>query len=110
MTIIRSVPGAHLANMVEDDGKTPILPARELESIGCKNAIFPVSLWMSSIQAMREVLAVLKEDGTTTRCASRMVSFQEMFEAVGRSRFAELEKKYSTLRCGAGLISGGVQG
>lgn len=93
-TVIRSVPGLHLANMVEGGGKTPVLPAKELQSLGYRIAIYPVSLWMSSIQAMREVLAILKEDGTTSRCASRMVSFHEMFEAVGRSRFAELEKKY----------------
>ena len=96
-TVIRSVPGAHLANMVEGGGKTPILPARELQSIGYRIAIYPVALWMSSIQAMREVLAVLKEDGATTRCASRMVSFHEMFETVGRSRFGDLEKKYGAV-------------
>ena len=96
-TIIHSVPGIHLANMVEGGGKTPILPAKELQAIGYKIAIYPVSLWMSSIQTMREVLAVLKEDGTTGRCASRMVSFHEMFETVGRSRFAALEKKYGAL-------------
>lgn len=95
-TITRSVPGPHLANMVEGGGKTPVLPARELQAIGYKIAIYPVSLWMASIKAMQEVLTVLKEDGTTTRYTARMVSFHEMFETVGRSRFAELEKKYST--------------
>jgi methylisocitrate lyase len=96
-TITRSVPGPHLANMVEGGGKSPILPAKELQSIGYKIAIYPVSLWMSSIRAMQEVLTVLKEEGTTARYASRMVSFHEMFETVGRSRFAELEKKYGAL-------------
>ena len=94
--VVRSVPGLHLANMVEGGGKTPILPAKELQSLGYRIAIYPVALWMSSIQAMREVLSVLKEDGTTNRFASRMVSFHEMFEVVGRSRFAELEKKYGS--------------
>lgn len=92
--ITRSVPGPHLANMVEGGGKTPVLPARELQAIGYKIAIYPVSLWMSSLKAMQEVLAVLREDGTTDRYAARMVSFHEMFETVGRSRFAGLEKKY----------------
>jgi 2-methylisocitrate lyase-like PEP mutase family enzyme len=95
-TVIRSVPGIHLANMVEGGGKTPILPAKELQSIGYRIAIYPVALWMSCIKTMQEVLAVLKEDGTTSRCATRMVSFHEMFETVGRSRFAELEKKYGS--------------
>ncbi len=93
-TITRSVPGPHLANMVEGGGKSPVLPARQLQAIGYKIALYPVSLWMASLKAMREVLAVLREDGTTDRYAARMVSFHEMFETVGRSRFAELEKKY----------------
>ena len=49
---------------------------------------------MASIKAMKEVLSVLKEDGTTSRYAPRMVSFNEMFEVVGRSMFVSLEKKY----------------
>lgn len=94
-TITRSVPGPHLANMVEGGGKTPVLPASELQAIGYKIAIYPVSLWMASIKAMQEVLAVLQKDGATGRYAARMVSFHEMFETVGRSRLAALEKKYA---------------
>jgi 2-methylisocitrate lyase-like PEP mutase family enzyme len=94
-TITRSAPGPHLANMVEGGGKTPILPAGELQALGYTIAIYPISTWTASIKAMQEVLAVLREDGITTRYSSRMVSFQEMFETVGRSRFAELEQKYS---------------
>jgi 2,3-dimethylmalate lyase len=90
-----AVPGIHLTNMVEGGGKTPILPAPELRRMGYKIAIYPVALWMASIKAMQEVLGVLKEDGTTARYASRMVPFQEMFETVGRSRFVELEKRYT---------------
>lgn len=93
-TITRSVPGPHLANMVEGGGQTPVLPAKELQSLGYTIAIYPVSLWMSSLKAMQEVLAILQEDGTTARYAARMVSFHEMFETVGRSRFIALEKKY----------------
>ena len=51
---------------------------------------------MASIKAMREVLSILKEDGTTSRYASHMVSFNEMFEVVGRSIFVKLEKKYGS--------------
>jgi len=67
-----------------------------LKEIGYKVVIYPASAWMASIKAMQEVLAVLKEDGTTGRYASRMVSFQDMFEVVGRSKFAAMEKKYSS--------------
>jgi len=85
-----------LANMVEGGGKTPILPLRELKEMGYKLVIYPVSAHMAAIKAMQEVLAVLKQDGTTARCASQMVPFQEMFEVVGRSKFVALERKYAS--------------
>ena len=95
-TVTRMVQAPHLVNVVDGGGKTPVLPAKDLQAMGFKLAIYPVSLWTASIRAMQEVLAVLKEDGITSRYASRMATFQEMFEIVGRSRFAELEQKYSS--------------
>jgi methylisocitrate lyase len=94
--ITQSVKGPHLANMVEGGGKTPILSLTELKQMGYKVVVYPVSTWMATIKAIQDVLAILKEDGTTARFASRMVSFQEMFETVGRSKFVEFEKKYAT--------------
>lgn len=95
-TIARTINAPLLANMVEG-GKTPVLPAKELSEIGYKIAIYPTSAWMASIKAMQDVLTILKEDGSTTRFASRMVSFNEMFEVVGRSGFSALEKRYAAL-------------
>ena len=94
--ICRSFKVPLLANMVEGGGKTPILPLRELKEMGYKLVIYPVSAHMAAIKAMQEVLAVLKQDGTTARCASQMVPFQEMFEVVGRSKFVALERKYAS--------------
>jgi 2,3-dimethylmalate lyase len=93
--ITRTIKAPLLANMVEGGGKTPILPSAELKAMGYKIAIYPTALWMASIKAMLEVLQVLKEDGTSLRYADHMVSFQEMFEVVGRSGYAALEKKYA---------------
>ena len=93
--ITREVPGVHLVNVVEGGGKTPVLRAKEYCEIGYHLAIYPIAPWTASIKAMQEVLGVLRSDGVTSRYADRMVSFQEMFEIVGRSRYAALERKYS---------------
>ncbi|MCX5733580.1 MAG: isocitrate lyase/phosphoenolpyruvate mutase family protein [candidate division NC10 bacterium] len=93
--ITREVPGIHLVNVVEGGGKTPVLRAKEYWELGYRLVIYPISAWTASIKAIQEVLAVLRADGTTDRYAERMVSFQEMFEVVGRSRYAALERKYA---------------
>jgi methylisocitrate lyase len=93
--VCRTLKKPLLANMVDGGGKTPILPGTKLKELGFKMAIYPAALWLASIKAMQEVLQVLKEHGTSLPYADRMVSFQEMFEIVGRSAYAALEKKYS---------------
>jgi 2,3-dimethylmalate lyase len=85
-----------VANMVEHGGKSPILAAQDLKKLGYKMAIYPCSLWMASIKSMQELLLVLKKDGMTNRFASKMVSFQEMFELVDLPGYVSLERKYTT--------------
>jgi 2,3-dimethylmalate lyase len=92
--IRKSVRAPLLANMVEG-GKTPLLTMEELKEIGYKVAIYPVSAWMACITAMQQMFALLKAEGTTRSFASRMASFQEMFEIVGLSKYRALEKKYA---------------
>lgn len=86
-----------IANMVERGGKTPILSAQELKKLGYKLAIYPCSLWMASIKSMQELLVILKNDGITNRFASKMVSFQEMFEIVDLPGYSSLDKKYTAI-------------
>jgi len=97
--VTATIPGLHMANMVEKGGKTPILPLAQLQVLGFNLVIYPGSTWMAAIKAIQEVLAVLKEDGTTERYGSRMIPFNELgyelFEVVGLSRYRNLEKKYA---------------
>jgi len=86
-----------LVNMVEGGGKTPVLPIKDLEAMGYRIAIFPVSAWMAAIKAIQRVLKELKEKGSTDGFAEHMVSFKEMFEVVGLSRYKALEEKFLTL-------------
>ena len=83
-----------LANIVEGGGKTPCLSAKELESMGYRLAIYPISAWVSAIKAMQETLRVLRAEGSTATRSHAMVSFHEMFETVRLSGFLNLEKKF----------------
>lgn len=85
-----------LANMVEG-GKTPFLTAQELEDIGYNLVIYPLSGWMGAASVLKQLMAELRETGTTQNFWKRKgleMSFAELFEVFGLSQIEELEKKY----------------
>jgi 2,3-dimethylmalate lyase len=89
----RSVNGPNLVNVFEG-GKTPMLAASELEEMGFRLGIYPSQTHRAAIRAAQKVLAVLKEDGHTTRVEPDLCTFQEREVAVGTAQWRELEEKY----------------
>src|ERR1700680_716007 len=89
----RSVNGPNLVNVFEG-GKTPMQSAAELEEMGFPPGIYPSQPQRAAIRAAQRVLAVLKEDGHTTRVDSELATFQERELAVGTAQWRELEEKY----------------
>ena len=73
-----------LFNFVES-GKSPLLPATELERLGFKIVIYPASALLSVTHVVEQVMAQLKEKGTTAHLMDSMVSLQDCFEAMGLS-------------------------
>jgi 2-methylisocitrate lyase-like PEP mutase family enzyme len=91
-----SVNGPNLVNVFEG-GKTPMLAASELEAMGFRLGIYPSQTHRAAIRAAQKVLAVLKEDGHTTRVEGELCTFQEREVAVGTAAWRELEEKYLRL-------------
>jgi 2-methylisocitrate lyase-like PEP mutase family enzyme len=89
----RSVNGPNLVNVFEG-GKTPMQSASELEAMGFRLGIYPSQTHRAAIRAAQRVLAVLKEDGHTTRIESELATFQERELVVGTAQWRELEEKY----------------
>ncbi len=89
----RTVRGPNLVNVFEG-GKTPMLPASELEAMGFRLGIYPSQTHRAAIRAAQRVLQALKEDGHTTRVEPDLATFQEREDAVGTDRWRELEEKY----------------
>ena len=73
-----------LFNFVES-GKSPLLSATELERLGFKIVIYPASALLSVTHVVEQVMAQLKEKGTTAHLVDSMVSLQDCFEAMGLS-------------------------
>lgn len=82
-----------LANMVEG-GKTPILPAARLQEIGFRLAIYPNALTRLFAKAGLEVLASLKETGSSNASAGRMLSHGELWTLFDNATWRGLEDRY----------------
>ena len=89
----RQVKEPALVNVFEG-GKTPMVPARELEAMGFRLGIYPSQTHRAAIRAAQRVLAVLKEDGDISRIEGELATFQEREDAVGTARWRALEEKY----------------
>ena len=77
-----------MANLIEG-GKTPLLPHAELESIGYKIAVYPLTLLNISIRAMREALEGLATGGDTGA-----MDFEQLKAAVGFPAYYAEEARY----------------
>jgi 2-methylisocitrate lyase-like PEP mutase family enzyme len=89
----REVKGPALVNVFEG-GKTPMLPARELEAMGFRLGIYPSQTHRAAIRAAQRVLAALREDGDTRRIEDELATFQEREDAVGTAHWRALEATY----------------
>lgn len=78
-----------MANMVEG-GRTPILPAGELEALGYRFVIFPGGLVRAVARTAQDYLASLRRHGTTDPFRNRMMDLAQINEVVGtRALLAE---------------------
>ncbi len=85
-----------LFNFVES-GKSPLLPASELERFGFKIVIYPASALLSVTHVVGQVMAQLKEKGTTAHLMDNMVSLEDCFEAVGLSTMLAEDARFANL-------------
>ncbi len=83
-----------LANMVEG-GKTPFLSAQELERLGFKLVVYPLSGLFAATQAIQEMAHHLRTTGSTIGY-NNMVSFQQFEEIIGLKSYREIEKRFVT--------------
>jgi 2-methylisocitrate lyase-like PEP mutase family enzyme len=85
------IPRPTMANMI-DGGKTPILPAAELEAVGYAIAAYPLVLLSAVIASMTQALAALRRGSTATRPAE--LTFEQLQAAVGFPAYWDAEQRY----------------
>ena len=85
-----------LYNFVEK-GKSPLIPAAELERLGFKIVIYPGSAMFTVCKVIADVMREIKERGTTERLMDNMVSPVEFFETVGLSELLALDARFAAI-------------
>ena len=93
--IAANVPNAPLfANMIEG-GKTPLLSSAELQALGFKMVVYPLSALFSAARAIGNIYRALKEEKTTKSLQDTLVSFHDFEEIVGVPHYKEVERKFA---------------
>src|SRR5215813_4615369 len=84
-----------LANMVEG-GKTPTLPAVELEAIGFSIVIFPGAIVRALGFMASEFYGSLQKNGSNEPYRNRMLDFGGINELIGTPEMMALGQRYET--------------
>jgi 2-methylisocitrate lyase-like PEP mutase family enzyme len=91
---IKDVP--LMANMVEG-GKTPPLPAADLEAIGFSLVIFPGGIVRALARTAKDFYASLATHGTSEPFLDRMYDFTALNDVIGTSEMINLGKQYEAM-------------
>jgi 2-methylisocitrate lyase-like PEP mutase family enzyme len=83
-----------VANMVER-GRTPVLSRADLESLGYKIAIFPVTAMLASVHAMSQVYSQLRQSGSSHGTDASLIDFSELTQLMGFEDVWAFEKRYA---------------
>ena len=92
-TIGRTFHQPLLANMVEG-GRTPVLSRQDLESIGYKLAIFPITAMLAAVQAMKTVYEGFQQHGSSTATQVPLMPFADLTRLMGFEDVWAFEKRY----------------
>jgi len=88
--VVEAVRVPVLANMTEF-GRTPPTTAAELEGLGCKMVIWPVSALRMAAKAHAELYAGIRADGGTHRLLERMQTRAELYATIGYGQYEALD-------------------
>ncbi len=90
---VECLPVPLLYNFVET-GKSPLIPAPELEEMGFKLVIFPVSALLTVTGVVGKLMRELRDKGTTAGMMDQMVSLKDCFNLMGLSEMLSIDAGY----------------
>ena len=91
--IVKNFKVPLFANMIEG-GKTPFLPSHQLEEIGFKMVVYPLSGLFAATKIIQGVAEHLKQSGSTAGF-EHVVNFQEFERVIELARYRDTEQKFT---------------
>ncbi len=82
-----------VANMLEG-GVTPILDRAELEALGFRIAVFPLTGLFAAARAMTDAFTHLRTAGTTRDILDRLITFHDFHQIVDLAEHHALDKRF----------------
>src|ERR1700730_1491015 len=89
----RALPGIKVANIVEG-GRTPIVPAADLTSMGFKVAIYANLVLRSSVKAIQASLRHLHAAGDTSAIVDQLITIEERARLTQKDFLGSIEERY----------------
>lgn len=93
--IARKLSGVPLLFNWAEGGMTPPIPIELLRSLGFRLVIFPVGALLAAASAIRQVLEIVRRDGTPIGAMQRMTPFPEFLDFIGLPEIDELGKRFA---------------
>lgn len=91
----RAIPGPLMISIVEGHETTALEPD-ELKEMGFCLALYPLSTLFTAARAVQEVLADLREKGTTQGSVDRMLDYGAFSQAVSLDHFRALDDRFGS--------------
>ena len=89
----KALDGRLIISMVEGNETAKLTP-HELKQMGFSVALYPLSTLLRATRANRNLLADLKQNGTTQAQMNRMSTYSEFSEIVGLDHFSGLDDRF----------------
>ncbi|NHM28635.1 isocitrate lyase/PEP mutase family protein [Desulfofundulus sp. TPOSR] len=93
--VVKNIKAPVSINMLED-GRTPLISARELEAMGVARVSAPLTPLFAAASAMEKALRILKEKGTTRFDRDLFTTFPHFSEITRLERYRDLESELLT--------------
>jgi carboxyvinyl-carboxyphosphonate phosphorylmutase len=78
-----------------EGGKTPPLDYESLRRLGFRLAIFPISTLLTTVRALRDVLARINAAGTPLPVLAELPTFAEFLDFIGLPEIQDLEHRFA---------------